>query len=922
MKPKVLQGCDARGLLRYLTRADKNAEFVAGSIDIPAAGLAVAAREFTSVAALRPDVKAPILHFSLSLPPPERLALDRWGEASERFLRKLGLDPETHAWAAYRHHDRAHDHVHLTVTRNDLSGTLWNDGRSILRAIRAAQEIEIEMNLQRTPGLGSDATRRRNPSPGELGLARSTGQVPTRIGLQRATDAALAGSKSFPDFVERLTAAGVQLLPNGHTGTVSGLSYRLLDHSPGQASTYKGSSLGRAYSWKYIAAKTNFDSERDAALIASLRAAAQALQQADEDAAKDLVIAPVVTTRTDPKPRRRTLDLAFQQRNDNWLWKSRERVAFVDAGDAIRFKTLNPTALKAGLQLARQKGWTSIVITGSEQARRELWRQARLLGYTADQVHGYEPTEAERLAVEREIYELEVKRNERRNGRESTEPSRPGVERTSDATQGFAGGDPADGSRTNRATGAVTDYRGQGDGRPFGRGDGGIDGNEADPGPESPGIGGGEKTIGREQRQFGIPGTADRGDVENSTRDEVGAARSRDAKRPVNGDTQVALAAAVHEMSDLAAPAAGGRPIPADWRAKIDAIRQATAVFGSQAGYRITLTPRREHDRHGRPLVEQVIGNRGRPFEVVTDAKGQRKRRYKSLERLFSAREIEALIPRLRRDNASGYDIYVTPISSMRHFLVIDDISAEKLAALRAAGYQPCLVQQSSADNFQAIIAVPAVVPDDAKTRKIFNRLVQALNQRYGDPGLQGVIHPFRLTGFVNKKAEKETQPNFGEITRIVASAPGRICPLAVGLIERRRHLYKFLVQLQLEAERAQGIGIGPHPVPTEIAGSGAASAFLDLRKKHIGLARAKGWKIDESAIDYRAARDLLRAGWPLDGVHAAILASPAVGDRHHDPDDYARRTVKAAAAALARHATPVAAKPVPAADRDFDLNL
>lgn len=94
---------------------------------------------------------------------------------------------------------------------------------------------------------------------------------------------------------------------------------------------------------------------------------------------------------------RKTIDLAFSRHersngHTDYKWKNSGNHAFTDEGDKISFKTSNPTAIKAGLQLAKEKGWETVYVKGSEEFRRESWIQGRLMGM---EISGYEATKAD-----------------------------------------------------------------------------------------------------------------------------------------------------------------------------------------------------------------------------------------------------------------------------------------------------------------------------------------------------------------------------------------------------------------------------------------------------------------------------------------------------------------------------------------------
>lgn len=92
----------------------------------------------------------------------------------------------------------------------------------------------------------------------------------------------------------------------------------------------------------------------------------------------------------------RTLDLALTKHKvgneTEYRWKKHQRIAFVDRGSEISFESKNKTAIKAGLQLAQDKGWKTVVLRGSKEFRKEAWYQAQLLGI---KTQGYHPTRNE-----------------------------------------------------------------------------------------------------------------------------------------------------------------------------------------------------------------------------------------------------------------------------------------------------------------------------------------------------------------------------------------------------------------------------------------------------------------------------------------------------------------------------------------------
>lgn len=254
-------------------------------------------------------------------------------------------------------------------------------------------------------------------------------------------------------------------------------------------------------------------------------------------------------------------------------------------------------------------------------------------------------------------------------------------------------------------------------------------------------------------------------------------------------------------------------------------------------------------------------------------------------EHFYTQAEIASLLPKLSRENARGFDVYVTPIDPKHHYIVVDDMRDESMKQLRADGFEPCLVQQSSHDNWQAIVKVPKSANEQSQA----NELVGELNRRYGDPKFSGVVHPFRLAGFSNKKPGKN-----GAFTRVV-EAVQRVCSKAADMlasIKDRVEKASTRSMERFDRERRILVASTATGAPRD-----AVEAFRRSYAKHTGLANSAGWVIDDSRLDWAASIDLLKSGYRPEDVAKALLdASPSVLDRHNDPGDYATRTVENAA--------------------------
>lgn len=242
------RGQSASGLLRYLTGDSKAGHVVLDDADV---------QRLNAPSAQRPDIERPIWHAALSLPEGEHLDVETWRVVAAEFLERMGLG--WHEWSAVVHNETGHQHCHVVANRIGYSGQVWAgewDGR---RAIEAAKALEF------AHGLTVEAHRptgRAGLSQAEIGKALRTETQPTRTTLQQLIDQAVGERCVTAVFLDNLKAAGVGVVPNiASTGRVSGLAFTY------NGETFKGSELGKAFSWGQLQRRINYEQERDRAAL-------------------------------------------------------------------------------------------------------------------------------------------------------------------------------------------------------------------------------------------------------------------------------------------------------------------------------------------------------------------------------------------------------------------------------------------------------------------------------------------------------------------------------------------------------------------------------------------------------------------------------------------------------------------------------
>ncbi|KAB2383699.1 relaxase, partial [Escherichia coli] len=143
----------------------------------------------------------------------------------------------------------------------------WHGQHSAFNTIAACERLEIKHGLTITKGLKGQKSDVSAPTKNEIEQALRTGEKPARIVLQNALQAALVGKPDLSTFVERLQAVGIEPRFNvASTGNVAGCSFSVGDVA------FKGSQLGKKYSWNTIKAKVKYDKNRDDELVRRLAA--------------------------------------------------------------------------------------------------------------------------------------------------------------------------------------------------------------------------------------------------------------------------------------------------------------------------------------------------------------------------------------------------------------------------------------------------------------------------------------------------------------------------------------------------------------------------------------------------------------------------------------------------------------------------
>ena len=218
--------------------------------------------EFKIVSSFRQDIKKPVFHAFLSLPKNEHLTDEQWQEIAKDYLKEMNINIEKHQYICVRHNDTEQDHIHIVANRVGLDGSVWLGQHSAFNTIAACERLEVKHGLTITQSLKGQKSEVSAPTKAEIEQALRTGEKPARLVLQNALQAALVGKPDLSTFVERLQAVGIEPRFNvASTGNVAGVSFSVGDVA------FKGSQLGKKYSWNTIKNKVIYDKNRDDELV-------------------------------------------------------------------------------------------------------------------------------------------------------------------------------------------------------------------------------------------------------------------------------------------------------------------------------------------------------------------------------------------------------------------------------------------------------------------------------------------------------------------------------------------------------------------------------------------------------------------------------------------------------------------------------
>lgn len=199
---------------------------------------------FAVQADINTAVEKPVGHIPLCFMKEDAPLLDdaKMTQIAREYLEIMGY--QNTQYMLVRHfNDKGNPHVHIFFNRVDNDGRCLNAWQDYKRNALACKELTKKHGLHMSNG-------RRNTIVEDL-----HGREKARYRISNAIDAALPHCRDLKDLGRSLYARGIgmEIHRRGGTGEVYGLSFSMADDKhPGTQYTFRGSEVGRRYSYAHI----------------------------------------------------------------------------------------------------------------------------------------------------------------------------------------------------------------------------------------------------------------------------------------------------------------------------------------------------------------------------------------------------------------------------------------------------------------------------------------------------------------------------------------------------------------------------------------------------------------------------------------------------------------------------------------------
>ena len=257
---KIVIGKDFYGVLAYNEKKVREGVGYVIDSNIEHSTSVEMTQEFNLIRELRPNLGKAVLHVSLNLPHSDYLDDKTFVSVGCDYLMKMGFD--NNQFIMYRHTDTEHEHIHIIANRVRYSGRLTSDSNIKRRNRKILDDLEKKYGLTQIVG---NTNTQKSLTQKEIEKTLRTGNVPIKLVLQDKIGSVVSRAADTAQFITLLQKQNISPRFNVSktTGRVSGISFKY------QGVVYKGSTLGKKFSWNSIVKHIAYEQTRDRPVILS-----------------------------------------------------------------------------------------------------------------------------------------------------------------------------------------------------------------------------------------------------------------------------------------------------------------------------------------------------------------------------------------------------------------------------------------------------------------------------------------------------------------------------------------------------------------------------------------------------------------------------------------------------------------------------
>lgn len=260
---KIVIGKDFYGVLAYNEKKVREGVGYVLDSNIEHSTSVKMTQEFNLIRELRPGLGKAVLHVSLNLPYSDQLNDQEFISFGCDYLLNLGFD--NNQFIMYRHTDTKHEHIHIIANRVRYSGRLTRDSHIKRRSRKILDDLEKKYGLTQ---ISAKTNAKKSLTQKEIEKTLRTGNAPIKLILQDKIGLVISKSTDTTEFIRLLERQLISPRFNVSktTGRVSGISFKY------QGVVYKGSTLGKFFSWNNIVKHIDYEQTRDRSVILSANA--------------------------------------------------------------------------------------------------------------------------------------------------------------------------------------------------------------------------------------------------------------------------------------------------------------------------------------------------------------------------------------------------------------------------------------------------------------------------------------------------------------------------------------------------------------------------------------------------------------------------------------------------------------------------